>query len=141
MSRNGKSRNKPEPLDKGLYEQAKRETIRKFNVYPSAYANSYLVKRYKDLGGRYSSKGVSREESNLKRWYDEEWVDITRPRRNSTGYKQCGRKSVKSGRYPVCRPSVRVSSKTPLTVNELPRYRRTSAIRRKRQTPQKRIKF
>ena len=134
------SSNRSIPLDRELYEKVKRETIKKFDVYPSAYANGYLVKRYKELGGRYSSRS-SRKNSNLKRWYDEQWVDISRPRKNSVGYEKCGRKSSRSGKYPVCRPSVRASSQTPLTVRELSKRRRSSAIRRKQYNPQQRIKF
>jgi|TARA_R100000541_G_scaffold49085_1_gene56166 hypothetical protein len=31
----------------------KAKTKRKFAVYPSAYANAYLVKEYKKAGGKY----------------------------------------------------------------------------------------
>ena len=44
---------KPVPVDKKLYAQEKKETIKKFGVYPSVYANSYLVKTYKARGGKY----------------------------------------------------------------------------------------
>ena len=46
----------------------------------------------------------------LGKWFAEEWIDV------KTG-KPCGRKSAKgsSRPYPYCRPSKRVSSKTPAT--------------------------
>jgi hypothetical protein len=43
------------PLDKKLYARIKAEAKRKFKVYPSAYANGWLVKEYKRRGGRYAS--------------------------------------------------------------------------------------
>ena len=41
------------PTNPKLYAQVKAETKRKFDVYPSAYANSYLVRTYKKKGGKY----------------------------------------------------------------------------------------
>ena len=41
------------PINKTLYARVKAKTKRKFAVYPSAYANAYLVKEYKKAGGRY----------------------------------------------------------------------------------------
>ena len=50
---------------------------------------------------------------SLKRWFDEKWVDV------KTG-KDCGRGKNEKGRpYPACRPSKRVSSKTPKTTGEM----------------------
>ena len=50
---------------------------------------------------------------SLKRWFDEKWVDV------KTG-KPCGRqKGEKRAGYPACRPSKRVSSKTPKTTGEM----------------------
>ena len=42
--------------DPALYSRCKAEIKRKFDVYPSAYANMALVKLYKSRGGTYSSK-------------------------------------------------------------------------------------
>ena len=44
---------KPIPTNPKLYARAKAETKAKFKVYPSAYANGYLVKRYKEMGGKF----------------------------------------------------------------------------------------
>ena len=41
------------PTNKKLYARMKAKTRRKFAVYPSAYANAYLVREYKKAGGRY----------------------------------------------------------------------------------------
>ena len=49
---------------------------------------------------------------SLDRWFKEKWVDV------KTG-KPCGRKKGENRGYPACRPSKRVSSKTPKTRSEL----------------------
>jgi len=41
------------PTNKALYSRVKSEAKRKFDVYPSAYANAWLVKTYKKRGGGY----------------------------------------------------------------------------------------
>jgi pterin-4a-carbinolamine dehydratase len=43
-------------LDKDKHQQAKQEAKSKFRVYPSAYANMWMVKRYKELGGRFADR-------------------------------------------------------------------------------------
>ena len=43
----------PTPKNKALYARVKAEAKRKFKVYPSAYANAWLVKTYKKRGGTY----------------------------------------------------------------------------------------
>lgn len=55
------------PQNKALYTKVKSQAKRKFNVYPSAYANSWVVRRYKELGGKYKgSKGKSSLKKGLK---------------------------------------------------------------------------
>ena len=44
---------KATPTNKALYSRVKAEAKRKFKVYPSAYANGWLVKTYKARGGKY----------------------------------------------------------------------------------------
>ena len=44
---------KPIPTNKRLYSSVKSAVKRKFKVYPSAYANAFLVKEYKRRGGKY----------------------------------------------------------------------------------------
>ena len=41
------------PTNKKLYARVKAAARRKFAVYPSAYANAWLVREYKKRGGRY----------------------------------------------------------------------------------------
>jgi hypothetical protein len=46
---------KGEPADKELYNRVISEAKRKFDVYPSAYANAWVVQEYKRRGGKYKS--------------------------------------------------------------------------------------
>ena len=49
-----KSKKSPTPTNKALYNRVKAEAKRKFDVYPSAYANGWLVREYKKRGGGYA---------------------------------------------------------------------------------------
>lgn len=42
------------PKNPALYARVKAEAKKKFKVYPSAYANGWLVKEYKRRGGTYA---------------------------------------------------------------------------------------
>ena len=84
------------PLNKKLYEKAKAEIYPKYKK-PSAYRSGAVVKRYKELGGKFKEDG----ERKLKRWFQEEWKDV-------------GDKN-----YPVYRPTKRITKDTPLTEREI----------------------
>ncbi len=51
-----KGTSKNVPTDMTLYNRVKSEAKKKFDVYPSAYANAWLVKTYKARGGGYRKK-------------------------------------------------------------------------------------
>jgi len=75
-----------------------------YKVFPSARASQAIAKCRKKSGKvRKTKKGIS-----LKRWGKEKWVDTR------TG-KACGA----GGKNEYCRPSKRVSSKTPKTKGEM----------------------
>ena len=44
-------RSKPKPTDPKKWSAAKAKAKRKFDVYPSAYANGWAVQEYKRMGG------------------------------------------------------------------------------------------
>lgn len=48
------SKKSPEPKNKALYSRVKSEAKKKFDTYPSAYANAWLVRQYKKRGGTYA---------------------------------------------------------------------------------------
>ncbi len=56
MSSGGKAKKKSgsKPTNPKLYASVKAEAKRKFKVYPSAYANAWLVRTYKKRGGGYA---------------------------------------------------------------------------------------
>tara|TARA_R110000822_G_scaffold143892_1_gene282293 strand:- start:171 stop:461 length:291 start_codon:yes stop_codon:yes gene_type:complete len=73
---------------------------------------------------RKTKKGAS-----LKRWFKEGWIDV------KTG-KPCGRKKGEKRGTPYCRPSKRVSSKTPKTARELTSSEKKSRIAQKKRLGQ-----
>ena len=50
----------PTPTNKKLYATVKRAAMKKFKVWPSAYASSWLVKEYKKRGGKYSGSTANK---------------------------------------------------------------------------------
>ena len=72
-------------------------------------------------------------EKNLNRWFKEKWVDVSRKNKDGS-HPPCGRsKASKSKRgYPKCRPSVKVSSKTPKTSGSMSEGQKRAATKRKR---------
>ena len=55
-SKKKSSKSKAVPTNPALYARVKAEAKRKFKVYPSAYANGWLVRTYKKRGGGYRTK-------------------------------------------------------------------------------------
>ena len=49
-----KKKSGAKPTNPALYARVIAEAKRKFDVYPSAYANGWLVRTYKKRGGGYS---------------------------------------------------------------------------------------
>lgn len=83
-----------------------------YDVFPSARASQAIAKCRKGSGSvRKTEKGTE-----LKRWQSEKWVD------QKTG-KACG----SGGKNEYCRPTKRVSEKTPKTASEIGR----STLRKK----------
>jgi len=108
------------PIDKELYNYVKQLANKKFKSKTGIYRSSWIVKEYKRRGGKYIGK--KSEKKGLLRWYKEKWVDLNRPIKNKSGkimgYKQCGRTSLKD-KYPLCRPTNRITKSTPKTYKEL----------------------
>jgi hypothetical protein len=87
----------PVIIDKELYEIAKQKADKIYKK-SSAYKSGYIVKTYKQMGGRYKDDNKPKK---LKNWFLENWKDI-------------GNKD-----YPVYRPTRRINNMTPLTVSEI----------------------
>lgn len=75
-----------------------------YDVFPSARASQAIAKCRKASGNVKKTKAGS----DLKRWGQEKWVD-------TKSGKACGA----GGKNEYCRPSKRVSSKTPVTKSEM----------------------
>jgi len=93
---------KNEPLDKTLWNKIKKQADKIYKK-PSAYKSGYITKLYKESGGKFKNK---KTKDGLTRWFKEKWTN----ERGETWYKY------KSDIY---RPTIKVSSKTPLTYDEL----------------------
>lgn len=65
----------------------------------------------------------------LKRWFKEDWKDVR------TG-KKCGRSKGEKRGVPYCRPSKRVSSKTPKTTKEMSSKEKSSRVAQKKRLGQ-----
>ena len=85
-------------IDKELYEIVKKEA-EKIYKKNSAYKSGWIVKTYKEYGGRYSGEKSLNE--GLSRWYREEWKDIG------------------NMPYPVYRPTIKITKDTPLIPEEI----------------------
>jgi hypothetical protein len=121
------------PTNKTLYNKIKKQAKNKFKVWPSAYASGWMIKEYKRLGGKFGSK--FKKYNGLSRWYEEEWINVCKlPNKVS-----CGRKKSTMKNYPYCRPSKRITSKTPKTSTELSKKEIKSRCSRKKRSPRKRI--
>ena len=53
-ARKTKKKSGDKPNNPALYSRVKAEAKKKFKVYPSAYANGWLVRTYKKRGGKYA---------------------------------------------------------------------------------------
>lgn len=125
-----------------LCPKGKAAAKRKFDVYPSAYANMYASAvcsgKVKPGGKKKTAKKPTTKKrkvvraktgGGLRKWVDEKWVDIGAPKKNGK-YQPCGRKSTKSTKrkYPKCVPLAKAKRMTA--------GQKASAVKRKRAVKQ-----
>lgn len=89
------------PTDPELYDKVKKFINTKYLKH-SAYRSMAYIKEYKRRGGKFILDGKTRK---LTRWQNEKWKDVN-PNATKTS-------------YPVFRPTIIVSNKTPTTINEI----------------------
>ena len=122
-----------------LCSKGKAAAKRKFDVYPSAYANMYASavcsgkikpggkkkKKKKKTGGIIQLKSGG----GLRKWVSEKWVDIGAPKKDGK-FQPCGRKNAKTSKrkYPKCVPLAKAKQMTA--------GQRASAVKRKRSKAQ-----
>ena len=115
-----------------LCPKGKAAAKRKFDVYPSAYANMYasaVCSGKIKPGGKKKKKKTktvkAKTGGGLRKWVGEKWVDIGAPKKNGK-FQPCGRKKAKGSKrkYPKCVPLAKAQRMT--------QAERTSAVKRKR---------
>jgi len=130
---------KPVPSDQKLYDRIKaRVKSSAKSRWPSAYLSGQVVREYKsemEKRGKkaYKSGSPSKKSSSLKRWYSENWIDI------STG-KPCGAAKTK-GYYPVCRPKKKITEDTPRTARSLSAEQKKRMIKLKQKAKGKTVHY
>ena len=100
-----------QPTNKTLYQKAVNEINKSYGTKTSAYRSMAIVKKYKEMGGTYSG---SKSTSGTSQWLKEKWVkvnDYINGKSIACGYNDRNKHA--------CRPSVRVNSKTPITIQEV----------------------
>ena len=95
-----------------LYRKAYDHINIKYGSTSSAYRSMAIVKRYKELGGKY--RGNKTAAKGTTRWLKERWIQVV-PFVTSGKVVPCG---ASHRRKHACRPLRRVSEKTPITVFE-----------------------
>ena len=119
-----------------LCPKGKAAAKRKFDVYPSAYANMYAsavcsgkVKPGGKKKGKQKKLVGAKTGGGLRKWVDEEWVDIGAPKKKGK-FQPCGRKSAKGSKrkYPKCVPLAKAKRMTA--------GQKKSAVQRKRSVKQ-----
>lgn len=122
-----------EPKNPELWKKAIAKAKQKFDVYPSAYANAWAAKWYKEQGGKWQKKvdegkkGLDSKsvypDSGLGKWAKQDWVDVSR-KEDDGSHPSCGRDDADKGAYPKCRPAK--------SAGKLSDKQKKSAVRRKR---------
>jgi len=130
---------KPVPSDQKLYDRIKaRVKSSAKSRWPSAYLSGQVVREYKaamEKRGKkpYKSGSPSKKSSSLKRWYSENWIDI------STG-KPCGAAKTK-GYYPTYRPKKKITEDTPRTARSLSAEQKKRMIKLKQKAKGKTVHY
>ncbi|MCH9717473.1 MAG: hypothetical protein K0U52_10370 [Gammaproteobacteria bacterium] len=125
------------PKNKKLYAALKQKAKKKFDAWPSAYASAWLVREYKKKGGKFErSSPAKRKSGGLKRWFDEEWIDVC----ELPKVVPCGRTSP-SKPYPFCRPQRKINKKTPRLSSTLSKNEIRKLCKKKQKSPFKRLQI
>ncbi len=125
------------PTNPKLWAQCLAWARSKYKVCPSAYCNGAAAKRYKSKGGGWRKKKSTNEAVNedLKRWFKEKWVDVSK--KVDGKHPPCGRKDADGKAYPKCRPSKKVSSETPKVASSYNKDEKKAMTQQKRTAERK----
>jgi hypothetical protein len=106
-------------MDPDLYKKVKEAIVKRYPKH-SVYRSAMIVKKYKELGGRYKGPKPAKS-TGLARWFREDW-------KSDRGMYHYTAKSS------VYRPTKRITSKTPLTFSEITEQELERAKREKART-------
>jgi 8-oxo-dGTP pyrophosphatase MutT (NUDIX family) len=123
-----KKKYKNKPKNPELWSRAIAAAKKKFDVYPSAYANAWASKWYRERGGKWESVSETYVKSGLGQWFKQKWVDMSRKDKEGK-HPPCGRDDADKGKYPKCRPAASAAKMT--------KKEKESAVRRKRSAEKK----
>jgi len=157
---------KNKPTNPELWSRAKAAAKSKYKVYPSAYANGFASKWYKEHGGGWRTVKKSTNESeetneasspaqqaaiaiNMKKKgikpknVNEDlrnWFKekwVDVSRKVDGKHPPCGRKDADGRAYPKCRPSKKVSSETPKVASSYDKGEKKAMTQQKRTAERK----
>lgn len=129
-----------------VYKKAIEMANDKYGKKSSIYRSSYIVKMYKELGGKKSltkkKKNKNKNETGLNRWFAEDWIQVS-PFLEKGKKIECGGKRVSDRIGKSCRPFYRITKDTPITIPELLQiYTKEEIIKiakEKERSPNKRV--
>ena len=114
----------PNVANPTIYRRAVRKVTESYGTRSSAYRSMAIVKTYKGMGGTY--KKPTNTSVGTTRWLKEKWIQVL-PYLLNGQVKPCGSSH---RRKHACRPLVRVSTDTPITINETIRRHGKQHVRR-----------
>lgn len=125
------------------YKKAYKDANEVYGTKSSIYRSGYIVKKYKEYGGKYNekSKKPTSKQPGLKRWLEKEiWVEVI-PLLEKNEVVICGSSRDRAGK--ACRPVFRAGSNTPITLPELLEIHSKKDIlkvaKKKEKNPEKRL--
>lgn len=101
-------------LNPVLYRRAYDKVTQVYGTQTSAYRSMAIVRAYKQLGGKYDGT-KKRTQQGVQRWLRERWI-MVQPYVLKQKSIPCGNHA---RRKHACRPLVRVTKNTPMTVKEV----------------------
>jgi len=99
-----------------IYKKALKKANETYGTGSSIYRSSYIVKMYKEEGGKIKNKKSPK--LGLTRWFKEEWIQVV-PFLEKGLKIECGGRKESSASGKACRPLYRITNDTPITIDEL----------------------
>jgi hypothetical protein len=93
---------KGDPSNKKLYSTIIAEAKKKFDTYPSAYANGWVVQEYKRRGGKYNVSKAEGIEAGFSEDEIEEFETLLEKKYENCGCETCKAMDVNCENCPVC---------------------------------------